>query len=62
MKTLQMVSLSGNQFDQRGKKFAINQQPGSKLVLKLNYQKVLDRERGGAKSDSILGGVGFYFQ
>jgi hypothetical protein len=36
--------------------------PGSKLVLKLNYQKVLDRERGGAKSDSILGGVGFYFQ
>jgi hypothetical protein len=35
--------------------------PTPKLVLKLNYQKVIDRERGGAKSDSVLGAVGFYF-
>jgi hypothetical protein len=35
--------------------------PTPKLVLKLNYQKVRDRERGGARSDSVLGGVGFFF-
>jgi hypothetical protein len=35
--------------------------PTPKLTLKLNYQKVLDREPGGAKSDSVLGAVGFYF-
>lgn len=35
--------------------------PTAELVLKLNYQKVLDREPGGAKSDSVLGGVGWLF-
>jgi hypothetical protein len=35
--------------------------PTPKLVLKLNYQKVLDREPGGARSDSVLGAVGFFF-
>ena len=35
--------------------------PTPELVLKLNYQKVLDGEAGGAKSDSILGSVGFLF-
>jgi hypothetical protein len=35
--------------------------PTPKLVLKLTYEKVIDRERGGAKADSVLGGVGFHF-
>jgi hypothetical protein len=35
--------------------------PSPKLVLKLNYQRVIDREPGGARSDSVLGGVGFLF-
>jgi hypothetical protein len=35
--------------------------PSPKLALKLNYQRVIDREPGGAKSDSVLGGVGFLF-
>jgi hypothetical protein len=35
--------------------------PTPKLVLKLNYTHVMDREPGGAKSDSVLGAVGFFF-
>jgi hypothetical protein len=35
--------------------------PTPKLVLKLNYQKVLDNTSAGARSDSVLGAVGFYF-
>lgn len=35
--------------------------PTPKLVLKLDYQKVLDREAGGARRDSVLGAVGFFF-
>jgi len=35
--------------------------PTPQLVMKLNYQHVQDREPGGAKSDSVLGGVGFFF-
>lgn len=35
--------------------------PSPKLVLKLNYQRVIDQEPGGARSDSVLGGVGFLF-
>jgi len=35
--------------------------PTPELVLKLNYQKVLDNEPGGPKSDSVLGGVGWFF-
>ena len=35
--------------------------PTPQLVLKLTYEKVIDREHGGAKSDSVLGGVGFHF-
>jgi hypothetical protein len=35
--------------------------PSPKLALKLDYQKVQDDEPGGAKSDSVLGGVGFLF-
>jgi hypothetical protein len=35
--------------------------PTPKLVLKLNYQHVQNGEAGGAKADSVLGGVGFFF-
>jgi hypothetical protein len=35
--------------------------PTPKLVLKATYQHVQDNESGGAKSDSILGAVGFFF-
>jgi hypothetical protein len=35
--------------------------PTPQLVLKLNYQKVIDGSATGALSDSILGGVGFHF-
>ncbi|HUA50838.1 MAG TPA: hypothetical protein VMB81_01670 [Candidatus Sulfotelmatobacter sp.] len=35
--------------------------PTPKLVMKLNYQHIQDGETGGAKSDSILGAVGFFF-
>jgi hypothetical protein len=35
--------------------------PSPKVALKLNYQKVIDNEPGGARSDSVLGGVGFFF-
>lgn len=35
--------------------------PSPKIVLKGTYQKVLDGETGGAKSDSVLGAVGFFF-
>jgi hypothetical protein len=35
--------------------------PTPELVLKLNYQKVLDHQPGGAKSDSVLGAVGWLF-
>ncbi len=35
--------------------------PSPKVVLKLNYQRVIDNEPGGAKADSVLGAVGFFF-
>jgi hypothetical protein len=35
--------------------------PTRKVVLKATYQKVISREAGGANSDSVLGGVGFFF-
>ena len=35
--------------------------PSPKLVLKATYQKVINKDPAGAKSDSILGGVGFFF-
>jgi hypothetical protein len=35
--------------------------PSPKVVLKATYQKVIDREMGGAKSDAFLGGIGFFF-
>ena len=35
--------------------------PSRKLVLKLTYQNVIDRQAGGCKCDYVLGGVGFYF-
>jgi hypothetical protein len=35
--------------------------PSPNLALKLNYQRVIDGEPGGARSDSVLGGVGFFF-
>jgi hypothetical protein len=35
--------------------------PTPKVVLKLDYQKALNRAAGGAQSDSVLGGVGFFF-
>jgi hypothetical protein len=35
--------------------------PSPKLVLKATYQKVITNEPGGANSDSVLGGVGFFF-
>lgn len=35
--------------------------PTPELVLKLNYTKALNLAPGGAQSDSVLGGVGFFF-
>jgi hypothetical protein len=35
--------------------------PSPKLALKATYQHVQDNEPGGAKSDAILGAVGFFF-
>jgi hypothetical protein len=35
--------------------------PSPKLVLKANYQKVINKDPAGANSDSFLGGVGFFF-
>ena len=35
--------------------------PSPKVVLKANYQKVINRTAAGAQSDSFLGGVGFFF-
>ncbi len=35
--------------------------PSPKLVLKLNYTHVRNNEPGGAKSDAMLGSVGFFF-
>jgi hypothetical protein len=35
--------------------------PSPKLVLKATYQKVINRTAAGAQSDSVLGGVGFFF-
>jgi hypothetical protein len=35
--------------------------PTPELVLKLNYTKALNAAPGGAQSDSVLGGVGFFF-
>lgn len=35
--------------------------PTPQVVLKLNYQKVINASSFGAMSDSILGGVGFHF-
>jgi hypothetical protein len=35
--------------------------PTPELVLKLNYQHVLDDEPGGAKADQLLGAVGWFF-
>jgi len=35
--------------------------PSPKLVLKANYQRVIDNSLTGALSDSFLGGVGFFF-
>ncbi len=35
--------------------------PTPEVVFKLTYQHVIDRSQSGARSDSILGGVGFFF-
>lgn len=35
--------------------------PTRQLALKLNYQRVQSREAGGARSDSLLGAVAFFF-
>jgi hypothetical protein len=35
--------------------------PSPQVVLKLNYQKVINRAPGGAQSDSVLGAVGYFF-
>ena len=35
--------------------------PSPKLVLKATYQKVINKTAAGAQSDSVLGGVGFFF-
>ena len=35
--------------------------PSPNLVLKATYQKVKNRDPAGAQSDSVLGGVGFFF-
>ena len=35
--------------------------PSPQLVLKLTWQKVINDDPLGARSDSLLGGVGFFF-
>jgi len=35
--------------------------PSPKVVLKANYQKVINKDPAGANSDSFLGAVGFFF-
>ncbi len=35
--------------------------PSPKVVLKATYQKVINKDPAGAHSDSVLGGVGFFF-
>ena len=35
--------------------------PTPELVLKLNYQHIIDSQPGGARSDSVLGAVGWFF-
>jgi hypothetical protein len=35
--------------------------PSPQIVLKATYQKVINRDPAGARSDSALGGVGFFF-
>ena len=35
--------------------------PSPKIVLKGTYQRVRNNDPAGANSDSILGGVGFFF-
>jgi hypothetical protein len=35
--------------------------PSPQVVLKATYQKVLNRDPLGARADSVLGGVGFFF-
>jgi hypothetical protein len=35
--------------------------PSPQIVLKATWQKVINRDPGGANSDSVLGGVGFFF-
>jgi hypothetical protein len=35
--------------------------PSPNLVLKATYQKVINRAPAGAQSDSVLGGIGFFF-
>ena len=35
--------------------------PSPQLVLKLTWQKVMNEDPFGARSDSVLGGVGFFF-
>jgi hypothetical protein len=35
--------------------------PSPKVVLKATYQKVINKDPAGANSDSVLGGVGFFF-
>ena len=35
--------------------------PSPQIVLKATYQNVINRDPAGARSDSVLGGVGFFF-
>jgi hypothetical protein len=35
--------------------------PSPQIVLKATWQKVINRDPAGARSDSVLGGVGFFF-
>ena len=35
--------------------------PSPQIMLKATYQKVINRDPAGARSDSVLGGVGFFF-
>jgi hypothetical protein len=35
--------------------------PSPQIVLKATWQKVINRDPAGANSDSVLGGVGFFF-
>ena len=55
------ISLPTGAGQMRFQDFGVAVFPSPKMVLKATYQRVRNNDRLGAQSDSILGGVGFFF-